>query len=832
MRLKGLTEAEVLASRGRHGENRVAERKGRGLPLRVLENLGDPMIKILLVALGINLIFVFRTSEWAETVGIAAAVFLAVLISTVSEQGAQSAFRKLREDALKIKCRVARDGGTVELPVEDVVVGDLVFLQSGDRVPADGVLVSGKLELDQSAINGESKEARKAVGDVCPAAAVAVAGEGVLRVTAVGDRTVYGQIAGEVQEEKSVSPLKARLSELAGTISLFGYVGAALAALAYLFNVVLLDHQFDAERILPLLRDPAFTAEKLLRAATLAVTVIVVAVPEGLPMMITVVLSANMKRMLKDHVLVRKLVGIETAGSMNILFTDKTGTLTKGKLQVTGVLGPSGGAAEVDKALHRALVWNNSAALSKGRAVGGNATDRALLEFAAKHRFTHRLKKGRVTPFDSKVKTMSTEVKGEFNGTLLKGAPEVVLPQCANADRRLLAASMARLQEEGARLIAVAEDNRLLGVLAIRDDVRAEAESGVRLIQNAGIQVVMITGDAKATAVAIARRVGLLASGGSNEGVITSGDLSRMSDDEVRRVLPELRVVARALPGDKSRLVRLAQGMGLVAGMTGDGVNDAPALRRADVGFAMGSGTEVAKEAGDIVILDDNLLSIAKAVRYGRTIFKSIRKFIIFQLNINLCALGVSVIAPLIGADTPITVMQMLWINMVMDTLAGLAFGGEPALAEHMREPPKRRGEPIVNRYMAREIALSGVYGVGLCLWFLKSPVTAALFPSPARFMTAFFALFMFMGIFQSLSARTHKLNLMDHLAANKPFIGIMGLVAAVQTALVYVGGDLFRADGLSFWQLAFVLLLASTAMIARTFRVIWYQYRKMICGT
>jgi magnesium-transporting ATPase (P-type) len=266
--------------------------------------------------------------------------------------------------------------------------------------------------------------------------------------------------------------------------------------------------------------------------------------------------------------------------------------------------------------------------------------------------------------------------------------------------------------------------------------------------------------------------------------------------------------------------------------MTGDGVNDAPALRRADIGFAMGSGTEVAKEAGDIVILDDNLLSIAKAVRYGRTIFKSIRKFIIFQLNLNFCALGVSVIAPLIGVDTPITVIQMLWINMVMDTLAGLAFGGEPALMEYMREPPKKRNESIVNRYMAREIILSGIYGVAMCLWFLKSQVTAALFPGHARFMTAFFALFMFMGIFQSLNARTHRLNLFDHLAANKPFLGIMGLVAAVQTALIYFGGTLFRANGLTAWQLIFVLFAASTAMLARSFRVIWYEHRGLSGGT
>ncbi|MDR0293129.1 MAG: cation-translocating P-type ATPase [Oscillospiraceae bacterium] len=878
MELKGLTEAEVVASRRKYGENRITEKKRRGFFPRLLDNLGDPMIKILLIALAINLLFLFNREDWVETAGIAAAVLLAVLISTLSEQGSESAFRKLQEEASRVRCKVMRENGRRAAPptetgegtesgvtvvtVEEVVVGDLILLQAGDRVPADGRLVRGTVELDQSAVNGETKEARKIVGDVCLSGTVAVAGQGVLLVTTVGDRTVYGQIATEVQEEKGASPLKTRLGGLAKTISRFGYMGAALAALAYLFHVLLLDSGFEAARVLALLRDPAFLLEKLLHAATLAVTVIVVAVPEGLPMMITVVLSSNMKRMLRDNVLVRKLVGIETAGSLNILFTDKTGTLTKGRLQVTDFIDASGRVwgrggpdtlSELSKqplwpGLHRAIVYNCSAVMSgdfpresgqgsfrlrkpgpDGTPVGGNATDRALLEYAAAYPVTHRLRRGKIIPFDSKNKFMSTEVTGEINGILIKGAPEVILPRCVFYGKNALEESMGRLQDEGARLIAVAENNRLLGIFAVRDDVRAEAAGGVRQIQNAGIQVVMLTGDAKATARAIARKTHLL--DGDNGLILTSGELARMSDEELGEALPRLRVVARALPGDKSRLVRVAQQMGLVTGMTGDGVNDAPALKRADVGFAMGSGTEVAKEAGDIVILDDNLLSIAKAIRYGRTIFKSIRKFIVFQLTLNFCALGVSVIAPLIGVESPITVIQMLWINMVMDTLAGLAFGGEPALLEYMREKPKRRDEPIINGYMRREIALGGLYAVAVCLWFLKSPVTAELFSGQAQFMTAFFALFMFMGIFQSLCARTHHVNLADHLAANKPFIGIMGLVAAAQTALIYTGGAVFRTAGLAPGQLIFVLLLASTAVFAHLLRIILYEQRGMAAG-
>jgi magnesium-transporting ATPase (P-type) len=847
----------VTASRREHGANRVTARKRRGFLPRLLANFGDPMIKILLIAMAINLLFLFNTADWVETAGIAAAVLLAVGISTASEMGSEAAFRKLQEEASRLRCRVRRREGAAEIPAEEVVVGDLMLLQAGDRVPADGMMLKGELDIDQSALNGETKEAHKTVNNGHIAAnseqpkdeknlsdprrvfsgTVVCGGEGTARVTAVGDSAVYGQLAGEVQEEKSASPLKVRLGGLAKTISRFGYAGAALAAFAYLFNVLVIANGFRPSDIFGALTDPAHIAEKLLHAATLAVTVIVVAVPEGLPMMITVVLSSNMRRMLRDNVLVRKPVGIETAGSLNILFTDKTGTLTRGKLQVTGFIDALGNEYTPVSAvygsplwhdLHRALVYNNGAVMSRGKPVGGNATDRVLLAFSALRPVEHRLTIGKTVPFNSERKTMSAEVSGEFSGTLLKGAPETVLPRCAGADRFAIEKTMTRWQKEGGRLIAVAEGRRLLGVFCVRDDVRPEAASGVRQLQDAGIQVVMITGDAKATAEAIARRVGLL---GKDALALTSAELAGMSDEEVRAAIPRLRVVARALPGDKSRLVRIAQQSGLVTGMTGDGVNDAPALKRADVGFAMGSGTEVAKEAGDIVILDDNLLSITKAVRYGRTVFKSIRKFIIFQLTLNFSALGLSVAAPFIGVETPITVIQMLWINMVMDTLAGLAFGGEQALFEYMREPPKARAEPIINRYMWREITLGALYTVALCLWFLKSPVTAELF-GEASFMTAFFALFMYTGIFTGLTARTHKFNLFDRLAGNKPFLSIMGLVAAAQTAMIYFGGAAFRTAGLSLYQLTFVLFLSSTAIAAHLIRTIIYDRRGALTGT
>ena len=589
-------------------------------------------------------------------------------------------------------------------------------------------------------------------------------------------------------------------------------------------------------------------------ALTLAIAIVVVAVPEGLPMMITVVLSSNMRRMLRDHVLVRKLVGIETSGSLNILFTDKTGTLTKGKLEVSRFITGDGteyrkpADLKRQKALWELVecsgVCNSDSQISGKKAIGGNATDRALLEYvlpAARKSWPAVLSH---VPFDSARKFSAVTLRGGTGSglfkreklVLVKGAPEKLLPACTRyldengeicplASRQGLEAHWKELTRNAMRVLALAVsdgevDERgdfsrliLIGLVGIRDEVREEARAAVRQVHKAGIQVVMITGDNKDTAAAIAREAGLLSERGRHGGaVITSAELAAMSDDEVKALLPS----------DKSRLVQIAQSMGLVAGMTGDGINDAPALKKADVGFAMGSGTEVAKEAGDIVILNDNFASIARAVLYGRTIFKSIRKFIIFQLTMNLCAVGVSIIGPFIGIDTPVTVVQMLWINIIMDTLAGLAFAGEPPLEEYMSEPPKRRDEPIINRYMFSQILCMGVFTVVLCILFLKLPVVRPLFRYANDYiylMTAFFALFIFCGIFNSFSARTHRLNLFAHLHKNPAFAFIMVLVAAVQLLLIYFGGTLFRTAGLTLSELRTVLLIAFLVVPADAIR-------------
>ena len=882
----GLTDSEVRKSRNKYGENRISQKKKKGFLLSFLESFGDPMIKILLIALIINVIFLVHQSSWFETLGIAIAILLATFVSTLSEYGSESAFEKLQEEAACIECKVQRAKGLKQIPIHEIVVGDIVLLQSGDRVPADGVITYGSLDVDQSSLNGESKEVSKypqtfAIKSesekdnfLCPSilysGTIVCAGEGLMQVTAIGDHTYYGRIGAAIQEETRESPLRVRLRDLAASIGRLGYVAALFSVCAYFFNTIILDNNFDPAGIINTCTTWDIMFPHIIKACTLAVTVIVMAVPEGLPMMITVVLSANMKRMLKDNVLVRKLVGIETAGSLNILFTDKTGTLTQGKLNVTHFISGDCSVWTKQDALQNksdlwrilcdAIQYNCAASMNQGVTIGGNATDRALLEFASHLNNYHKhIKKVNVIPFTSDLKYMATSITGDWKVTLIKGAPEKILPFCTKyyhtsgsvlpfSGKKALDKVSSDFAGRAVRLIAIAVSSEtsissiqsnsgfnnliLIGLLGIRDEIRPEAIHGIREVQNAGIQTIMITGDAAPTARAIASEVGLIQS--SRDLVITSNELRAMPDSTLMHKLSSIRVVARALPSDKSRLVNIAQEMGLVVGMTGDGVNDAPALKQADIGFAMGSGTEVAKEAGDIVILDDNIQSISKAICYGRTIFKSIRKFIIYQLSICMCAVGVTIIGPLIRVDSPITVIQMLWINIVMDTLAGLAFSGEKARKSYMNEQPKSRDEKIINHYMMQQITVNSLYSTVLCLFFLKSTTIQNLFgfENNAYKMTAFFSLFMYSAIFTSFTARTHQLNLFDYLAANKPFLFIMGFVTVVQTMIIYYGGTVFRTVQLGFRDLILVAILSFSVIPVDLLRKYLLTRHSEIIGT
>lgn len=843
----GLNNEEVAASRKKYGTNAISNKKKNSFFKLFIETLADPIIKILLIALAIKTIFLFHDFDWFETIGIVIAILVASLISSISEYGSESAFERLQEESSKINCKVKRNNSIQSLSIDDIVVGDIVLLQSGDKIPADGLIVSGEIDVDESSLNGEAIEVTK-IGNLdnkVYRGTVVYSKEALMQVKAVGNNTYYGKMTEELQETSPDSPLKLRLRKLAETISTIGYISAALVSFSYLFSEIVVQNNFQLPAILNTITNIPLMFKYILYVLTLSVTIIVVAVPEGLPMMITLVLSSNMKKMLKSNVLVRKLVGIETAGSLNILFTDKTGTLTKGELEVVSFITGTGKEFISEKELPQnsqyvnylkyACIYNNSSYYDDNhKPVGGNITDRAILEFI-KTPLKKNIKKLKTTPFDSIKKYSSTILDLQEPTNFIKGAPDKILPLCTShltldgKKRTLLAKDdimndIKRKTSNGIRAILLAyndnyqyeELNRLtlIAILYLKDEVRKEAIEGLELVKKAGVQVVMITGDSKETALSIAKEMRLVTS--DKDIVLTHQELENLSDENLKEMLPDLRIVARSLPQDKSRLVKISEELNLVTGMTGDGVNDAPALKKADVGFSMGGGSEVCKEASDIVILDDNFLSISNAILFGRTIFKSIRKFIIFQLTINLCAVSLSIIGPFIGIETPVTIVQMLWINMIMDTLAGIAFSYEPPLKSYMNEPPKKKEEPIINKYMYGEILFTGIYSSILCLIFLTSSTIRSFYrydPTDKYFMTAFFALFIFMGIFNSFNARTTRINILSNIFKNKAFLIVTLIIVIVQLYLIYYGGELFRAFGLTLKEIQITILLAATVI-------------------
>ncbi len=826
----GLSSKEVINRRNKYGSNKLTSKSKNSFIKLVFESLSDPIIKILLIALAIKVIFLFKDSDIYETVGIFIAIFLATIISTLSEYGSEKAFEKLNEENSIIKVKVLRNSKKETINIDELVVGDIVYLESGDKVPADSIIIKGELYIDESILTGETKERYAIINDNIYMGSIVTDKTATIEVTNVGDKTFYGKIANDIQEKSVESPLKSRLRVLAGQISKLGYTAAFLILISYMFNAVVVSNNFNLTKILEF-KD---FSSHLLYALTLSVAVVVMAVPEGLPMMITLVLSSNMKRLLKRNVLVRKLVGIETAGSLNILFTDKTGTLTEGKLSVE--LFTDAELIEYKninklstikyELLYQSLVYNNSSFLNNGVPEGGNTTDRALLSYVGRDDKTE-YKIINKEEFNSKLKYSTVETNYKGNTIFIKGAYEKILEKCTKyqkndgtvrvlINKEKLTNYVNAKTNEGIRALALAYKEKnsdsyiLLGFIFLKDNIRKEAYGGIKKIKNAGVQVVMVTGDAKNTAVSIAKELKIITK--STDKVLTSDEFNNMSDEEIKGILPNLRVLSRSLPQDKNRLVKLAQELNLIVGMTGDGINDAPALKRADVGFSMGSGTEIAKETSDIVIIDNNILSISVAILYGRTIFKSIRKFIIFQLSVNICAVLLSIIGPFIGILSPITIIQMLWINMVMDTLAGLAFSYEPALDEYMEEPPKKRNEKIINKYMTNQITLNGIYSTMICIWFLKSKFISSIYridPSNKYLLTAFFGLFIFIAIFNSFNARTYRLNILSNILKNKVFIAIIAFIAIVQIILIYYGGEVFRTTGLTIYEFEIMIILA-----------------------
>jgi len=843
---EGLTEADAERSRKLYGENKFTEKKKRSFAGEFLKNLSDPIIKVLIGALAINILFTFRNVNWVEAGGIALTVLIASLVSTISEFSSGAAYEKLFGEANIRTYTVKRSAKEIKLASNDIVRFDTVYLAAGEFVPCDGFLISGSLSCDESSLTGEARPVKKSAIHVsainepfvsehsaplhpsflCGGSSI-VSGDGTMIVTAVGDATLYGAIASELQDEEEPSPLKERLTHLAKTISRLGYIGAAIVALAYLFNSFVISSGFNVNLIISKLSNFQFTASELLRALTLAVSIVVVAVPEGLPMMITVVLSANMKRMMRHGVLVRKLVGIETAGCLSILFTDKTGTLTTGNMEVLKLLCAQGASLN-PKELNRYPVLSNEITLGAVYCTdksGGNLTDRAISALVGKK--VHSKAPVDRIPFDSEKKYSAVLI--ELDGkrkTILRGAPEVVLPMCnaslgTNGSTILTKPVPDAGPSDSLRVIchAVGQENAFRdlkqGIVPrdltyvcsyyIKDELRSAVKGAVKDCSNAGIHIVMLTGDSESTAAAVAVDAGILPRDhevfcgkckGTKKLILSADKLHKMSDENLKEILPRIAVISRTTPSDKSRLVRIAKECGHVVGMTGDGVNDAPALKGADVGFAMGSGSDAAREAGDIVITDNNFVSITRAVLYGRTIFESIRKFILFQLVMNLCAVGVSIIAPFMGIENPITITQMLWINLIMDTLGSLAFAGEPPLRSYMKRPPLSRSEPILDRRSVRRILYCGIYTLSVSLIFLCYPhlIGDGMEKGSVYHMTVFFASFVFCGIANAFCARTPRANLFSGLWRNRTFILIMVPVATVQLIMIYFGGEVFRS--------------------------------------
>ena len=862
----GLSDNAVSESRKIYGANVVTTQEAEGFFDKLRTNLKDPIIVILIVALAVTVFLAaMGFAPWYEGLGIAFAVVMATLIATWSEYSNENEFQRLLEEASKVKVKVFRNSTLVEILIDDLVVNDLVLLQPGDTVPADGYLLTGEIELNESALTGESETVKKTGADdekhseaeekyEMSRAALVVDGEAVMKVLEVGDKTKYGATLKELTSaETRPSPLQEKLATLGRQISRFGYVGALFIAFSFMFNHIFLEgggweiyfSKPDGEIIY-----------NIVTAIILAIIIIVVAVPEGLPMMIAVVLSMNMHKLLKAKVLVRKLLGIETSGSLTILFTDKTGTLTQGKLTVSELL--LGNAEhfqyykEIPENLRETVSFalrNNTPALidtgdpENPKIVGANPTGQALLRFLGADLDKQDDVKVKVNiPFNSAYKFSATQVEGSQNLTMVKGAAEIVLAGCTHyldvdgnkveLDSEKLKEEMLGLSERAMRLIGLAVSNKdlgeenvlpsdltLVGIFGLRDEMRKESKTAVETARRAGIQVVMITGDAKDTAQAIAREVGILEK--EQALVLTSKELGEISDEELIKILPDMRVVARALPSDKNRLVKLAKSMNWVVGMTGDGVNDAPAVKNADVGFSMGDGTDMTKESSDIVILDNNFISLTNAVRYGRTLLKSIRKFLIFQLTVNVAAILVAFLGPFFGIDLPLTMTQLLWVNIVMDTLAAFAFSGEAALKRYMNEKPIPKGESLISGDMWSAILIDGIFMASISIYFLTSDFVAGLFvcdavrcPDPELnlvLLTGFFGFFVFMNNFNKFNARTEGLNLFEHITENRNFLVVVILIFFLQTSFTYFGGEVLRTVGLTLEEWFYVLAFAIT---------------------
>lgn len=863
MKFTGLSTSDVDESRKKHGSNVIPESEPTTFWDEFKETFSDPMIKILLVIAGIMFVMFFMGyAEIYEPLGTCVAILVVAFVSAKTGVASDTAYRKTKASIKKDLVKTYRDGVLKEIVIDDIVVGDIVVLQSGDKIPADGLVVDGTIKVDNSALNGESEDCRKVAmtseiefpenitGDTFVDAnslfrgAVVTDGECTYKVCKVGTETMMGKMAEEMQAEEPDSPLKVKLNDLAHKISVFGYVGAIVIAVFMMAYNVVVAQGFSSYIAL----GATTIIQDVIEAISLAIVIIVCAVPEGLPLMISLVLMQNTKKMLEHNVLVRKAVGIETAGSLNILYSDKTGTITKGQLEVVEFFLANGKTLDLDKFtgkdyLYNAIAKNTQSMFdNEHKVVGGNVTDKALLNFIGEDVFNATVNDGvgieASQGFNSANKFSQAQVAGK---TYYKGAPEKLIAKAKkylDTDGKIkdinldtLNKKIDELADRSMRVLAfgcsesksvensINDDVVLIGLVGIRDDIRPDAKQAIEKIQKAGVQLVMITGDRLETARAIAKDAGLITS--DSDVVLTSAELNEMSDDEVKKIIPNLKVIARALPTDKSRMVRLSQELNLVTGMTGDGVNDSPALKLADVGFAMGSGTDVAKEASKIVILDDSLMSIADAIWYGRTIYHNILKFCNFQLVINVCAVVISAIAPFFGVEEPLKVTHLLFVNLVMDSLGALMLGNEPALKKYMLEKPRRRDESIISKQMAGRILTEAAWLIVLSFVYLKAPIFDKLFENDEQHITGYFVMFIVSALFNGFNVRDSRFGIFKGLDVNKNFLRIVCIIAVIQAVIVYAGaipflgflGKMFSCEPISPVNYLIVIALSATVI-------------------
>lgn len=843
--MKGLTTEQVVLSRTQYGENKLPEKKLKTGFQFFMETFKDKLNMILLAMMVVfTILAVVGQGSFSEPAGIFVVLLAIAVINTKNGLKSQKSTKELKDKTSVHYCNVIRDGETRHINTTELVVGDVVLVQSGEAIYADGYLVEGKISVDNSVLNGESKECKKSpiegfiykvketiTGDDYVdqnslfSGATVLDGEGKMVVTSVGENTVNGKTILSMEEiEDTKTSLEMQLDDLASQISKFGYVGATVIIVASLATEIIkfggLSAYFDL--------GVAGIISNILTIAVTALTIVVAAVPEGLPLIISLITSQNANVMIKNNVLAKHTNKIPEAGNIQLLCTDKTGTLTKGVLEPVHNITLNGDNIEEGSLVHKLFNTNvclNSSAMfdSANTIVGGNATERALLSMVSVNTYRDIMNDFSVVDrksFNSANKYSAVTAQG-LDGivTYYKGAPEKLLAKATvfinkNGEEEKIDPKAAQgliygFTNKAMRVIATGcsrlpigdelpDDLVLTSLVAIRDDVRPEVPEAVRKMHEAGVQVMMVTGDVITTATAIAKDAGLIC---SEEDIAMSAiDFDNLSDDEAKEKLPYIKVIARATPQTKLRIVRLAQELGLCVAMTGDGTNDAPALKAADVGFSMGSGTDVCKEAGDIIITDDNFVSITNAVLLGRTFMHNVLKFLKFQLPINVSLVLLSIISPILLGVEAVAAVQILIINIVMDSLNSLSFGGEPAKDEYMKEQPIPKGSKLLDKHTISQIGVS--VAAFICVFaFTLIPPVRAFFGTDAQYETVRFALIVIMATVNGFNIRTDSYNLFAGITKNKMFGKIAVAIFAMTILLAQFGGTALHCSPLSVTQ-------------------------------